>query len=199
MDLGRRLRDKEGDLRSEFYLMQTLSITVRRGNAAGVMGTFRPGQIRAGTEEPTMCSSTSAVPRSACVDFEVSTAAPGGASYCPGRRHCCDYVRIRLHILGFGTSATRKAPWWLYAFLKSLEAHVTDGKKTHTRSSPSPGFGGDFVTTVRFLCRDFEQNCHLSKAEETFSEAGVFNTAPLPCRRYVFGLYTRFIRMEIQV
>ncbi|GBP47111.1 hypothetical protein EVAR_96066_1 [Eumeta japonica] len=43
-ELGRRLRDKGGDPRSGFYLLQTLPVAVQRGNAASAMDQTRPGR-----------------------------------------------------------------------------------------------------------------------------------------------------------
>ncbi|KAI5634065.1 histone deacetylase domain-containing protein [Phthorimaea operculella] len=42
-ELGRRLRDRGCDPRSGAYLIQHISLAIQRGNAAGIMGTFEPG------------------------------------------------------------------------------------------------------------------------------------------------------------
>ena len=41
-DLGSRIADRTGDMRSTSYLFQSLSVAVQRGNAASVMGTIPP-------------------------------------------------------------------------------------------------------------------------------------------------------------
>lgn len=47
-EIGRRLRAKCGDPRSGAFLVQRLSLTIQRGNAASVMGTMEPGLRGAG-------------------------------------------------------------------------------------------------------------------------------------------------------
>lgn len=47
-EVGRRLRERGCDARAGMYLAQRLSITIQRGNAASVMGTFPPGASRGG-------------------------------------------------------------------------------------------------------------------------------------------------------
>lgn len=47
-DIGRRLRDRGCDPRSGSYLVQQISLAIQRGNAAGVFGTFGPGESRIG-------------------------------------------------------------------------------------------------------------------------------------------------------
>ncbi|GBP48668.1 hypothetical protein EVAR_103033_1 [Eumeta japonica] len=47
-ELCKRLKDKEENPRSEFYLLQTLSVAIERDNAASVIGTSGPTQTRGG-------------------------------------------------------------------------------------------------------------------------------------------------------
>ncbi|XP_047996387.1 uncharacterized protein LOC125234221 [Leguminivora glycinivorella] len=47
-EIGKRLREKTKDPRSESWLVQQVSIAIQRGNAASVMGTFGPGMARNG-------------------------------------------------------------------------------------------------------------------------------------------------------
>ena len=39
-ELGRRIRDNTGQIKSYFYLVQRLSIEIQRGNASAVLGTY---------------------------------------------------------------------------------------------------------------------------------------------------------------
>ena len=41
--LGKIIQDKTGEKRSTFFLFQSISLAVQRGNAASVLGTARPG------------------------------------------------------------------------------------------------------------------------------------------------------------
>ena len=42
--LGKKIQDKSGKKRSTFFLFQSISLAMQRGNAASVLGTARPGQ-----------------------------------------------------------------------------------------------------------------------------------------------------------
>ena len=41
--LGKLIQEKSGEKRSTFYLFQSISLAVQRGNATSILGTARPG------------------------------------------------------------------------------------------------------------------------------------------------------------
>ena len=43
-NLGKLIQDKTGEKRSTFFLFQSISIGIQRGNATSVLGTARPGE-----------------------------------------------------------------------------------------------------------------------------------------------------------
>ena len=42
--LGKLIQHKTGEKRSTFFLFQSISMAVQRGNAASILGTVRPGE-----------------------------------------------------------------------------------------------------------------------------------------------------------
>ena len=42
--LGKKMQDKTGEKRSTFFLFQSISMAIQRGNAASVLGTTRTGE-----------------------------------------------------------------------------------------------------------------------------------------------------------
>ncbi|KAI5645760.1 hypothetical protein NE865_02030 [Phthorimaea operculella] len=47
-EIGGRIRERGGDVRSGSFLAQSLSLAVQRGYAASILGSFAPGMIRGG-------------------------------------------------------------------------------------------------------------------------------------------------------
>ena len=42
--IGKKIQENTGEKRSTFFLFQSISLAVQRGNAASVLGTARPGE-----------------------------------------------------------------------------------------------------------------------------------------------------------
>ena len=42
--LGKMIQERTGEKRSTFFLFQSISLAVQRGNAASILGTARPGE-----------------------------------------------------------------------------------------------------------------------------------------------------------
>lgn len=47
-DIGQRLRERGGDTRSGYFLVQRISLAIQRGNSASIMGTFGQGALSGG-------------------------------------------------------------------------------------------------------------------------------------------------------
>ena len=42
--IGKKIQDQTGEKRSTFYLFQSISMAIQRGNAVSVLGTTKPGE-----------------------------------------------------------------------------------------------------------------------------------------------------------
>ena len=43
-NIGKKIQDLTGEKRATFYLFQSISVAIQRGNAASVLGTVKPGK-----------------------------------------------------------------------------------------------------------------------------------------------------------